>query len=320
MAGGLAIVVVVALIVLGVDYGPRSSPIPPSRGSTQPGLGTSTGGLRAVFVPEMPTSRAVLDEAAATMVARLHALGDYDTPVYIEGGRIVVRGPRFDRSELQLVAKTGAFFIRPVLCGAPPFSPSSPTASTPSVSAPVCDSPYATTASNLDMNPTTGRLNTIGPDPSLGSYPSTTVQSDDPTSTVLLPADPASGAQQFARFVLGPAQLSGSVIAAARAQYLPAEATWSVDVTLKPSAVAQWDEVAQHNFHAYLAADLDGTVLWAPLIQPQSSTFASFRGQMQIVGNFTATQARGLAALIASGPMAVRLALQSESVVSPSPG
>ncbi len=320
LAGGLAVVVVIALVVLGVDYGPRSSPATPARGSVQPGLGTSTGGLRAVFAPGRPSSRAVLDEVAATMVARLHALGDYDTPVYVEGGTIVVRGPRFNRSEAKLVANAGVFFIRPVLCGAASYRRPAPTTSSASASPLVCDAPYVTTASNLDVNTATGQpLNRIGPDPNLASYPSTTEQNDDPTSTVLLPA---FGAQQFPRFVLGPAQLSGSTIAAARAQYSPAEATWFVDVTLKPSAAAQWDTVPQQSFHAYIAADLDGEVLWAPLIQPQASTFTSFHGQMQIqiAENFTATEARGLAALLGSGPLPVQLVRQSESFVSPSLG
>jgi preprotein translocase subunit SecD len=321
VAGGLAVIVVIALVVFGITYGPRSSQTTPG---TQPGLGGPTGGLRAVFAPARPIAPTVLRQADVAMMSRLHALGDTDATVSVDQGTIVVSSPTLTRDQVQLVGSTGSFFIRPVLCGAPayvaPTQPAAPgTTTPPPTSSPACEAQYATTASNLDVNTNTGiPANTIGPDPIFASYPST--HGDDPSSTVLLPADPAVGAQQYPRFVLGPAELSGSNldVASSQAQFDRQNSAWVVDVTLASSSAVQWDVVAQQNLHAYLGFDVDGGILEAPLIEPNQSTFASFRGQMVISGNFTATEAKDIAAVLGSGPLPVPFNLQSLTSVSQS--
>src|ERR1019366_8137568 len=319
VAGGLAVLVVIALVVFGITYGPRSSRTTPG---TQSGLGGPTGGLHAVFAPARPIAPTVLRQAAGAMRSRLHALGDTDATVSVDHGTIVVSSPTLTRDLVQLVGSTGSFFIRPVLCGAPAYvvpTPGEAGATTPPTLLPACEAQYATTASNLDVNTNTGiPANTIGPDPIFASYPST--HGDDPSSTVLLPADPAVGAQQYPRFVLGPAQLSGSDLDVARsqAQFDRQNSAWVVDVTLASSSAVQWDVAAQQSLHAFIAGDLDGEVLWEPLIEPNGSNFASFRGQMVISGNFTASEAKDIAAVLGSGPLPVPFSLQSLTSVSQS--
>ncbi len=86
---------------------------------------------------------------------------------------------------------------------------------------------------------------------------------------------------------------------------------WVIDITLASTSATQWDVVAQQSLHAYVGFDLNGAILEAPLIQPNQSTFASFQGKMEISSNMSETEAKGLAALIGSGPLPVPFSLQS---------
>jgi preprotein translocase subunit SecD len=128
---------------------------------------------------------------------------------------------------------------------------------------------------------------------------------------VLLPTDPKAGAQQYARFVLGKASLDASAIASASALFDNSIDAWAVTYTLTPSGSRAWDQVAEANFHQYVALDLDGLVMSAPLIQPNQSSFTSFDGRGEISGNFNAVSAKALAAVLASGPLVAPLRLQT---------
>jgi len=316
MAAGLAVVVVVALIVLGVTYGPRSSRLTPT---TQPLSGTPAGTLNAVFTPATPVSSAILEEAAATMAARLHAVGDTDARATVDGGSIDIASPKFAGVQMQLIGSMGSFSVRPVLCGAPAQTPTQPATSDttgttePATSSPACEAQYETTASNLNVNTTTGQPATIGPDPVFAPTPSTPTQDDQPAAAVLLPADPVAGAQQYPRFVLGAAQLGNSDIGSAQARFDQAIDGWLIDVTLTPSGTTAWNAMALQNFHQYVAFDLDGQVLSAPLIEPNQTTFASFGGEMEISGTFTATTAKTIAAVLGNGPLPVPFTLLSQT-------
>ena len=73
----------------------------------------------------------------------------------------------------------------------------------------------------------------------------------------------------------GKSQLPGSAVASASAVFDTTISAWAVSYTLK--AVTPWDNVAQANFHQYVAIDLDGLVESAPLIQPNNATFTFVR-------------------------------------------
>jgi len=118
VVGALAIIVVVALVGLVVAYGPRSSSNSPS-----PTPVTQSQALHAVFIPTSPQLRAVLVQAATTMTARLHALGESDATVTVNDRAIEVSGRTLNQTDVRLVGETGAFYVRPVLCGAPTYSP-----------------------------------------------------------------------------------------------------------------------------------------------------------------------------------------------------
>jgi preprotein translocase subunit SecD len=305
LVGAAAAVVVIAALSLGVAYGPRSStnganPAPPPSPSHV---------MHAVFAPSSPRSAALLEEAAAVLGTRLHALGDGDADVVVKNGTVDVSGPALDSREIETVAKTGEFSVRPVLCGAPAYVPPSgaPVTGIPMTA---CQGQYALSAANLDVNTSTGQpANVIPPDPSLAAYPSTSPESDYPAGSVLLPDDPSAGSQEYPRYVLGAAQFAPPGIAGASAEEVAGQ--WTVVLRLTSAGASLWNTVAQLNFHQYVAFDVDGQVLSAPLIEPSGTSFSSFATQIQISGNFSSSEAQGLAAVLGSGPLPVSLKLLS---------
>jgi hypothetical protein len=68
--------------------------------------------------------------------------------------------------------------------------------------------------------------------------------------------------------------------------------------------------VAKRYFHRQLAIDLNGVIVETPLIEPDSLTFSSFDGQMQLLA-LSKTDAHDLAAALATGPLSVPLTSQS---------
>jgi preprotein translocase subunit SecD len=167
------------------------------------------------------------------------------------------------------------------------------------------------------VNTTSGQpANNIPPNPAFAPYASTT--DDAPNDTVLLKSDPQAGAQQYARFVLGPSQLKGSAVASASAVFDTTISQWAVSYVLK--AVTPWDTVAQENFHQYVAIDLDGLVESAPLIQPQNAQFTSFAGKGEISGNFTQATAKTLALELNYGSLPTKLSVLTQETVSPTLG
>jgi preprotein translocase subunit SecD len=148
------------------------------------------------------------------------------------------------------------------------------------------------TASNLGVDTTTGQATTSPPpDAQFSSYPSTPPSGGGPVDTVLLPGGPGQGSS---RFVVGPPALTQQAVTSARAARVGD--IWVVDLTLSPTGSAQWDRLAQQQFHAVVAVVEDGRVLSAPLIEPVQTAFSTFAGHLQVSGISTEGQARALAA------------------------
>lgn len=267
----------------------------------------------AVFSPVRPVSASALAADAAILTKRLHVMGESSDTASVHGTQVMVTGGRLKVPATDL-GEIGHFYIRPVLCGAPAFSPSLMGESVSPGSLPTCQAQYATTASNLATTPDANAVegytaSSIPPDPAFAHYPSS--KSDNPNATVLLPGDPAAGSQQYPRFVLGKAAPGALAVASASALFDTSVNQWAVMYTLTRSGSRAWDEAAQASFHQYIAVDLDGLVESAPIIQPTSFAFASFEGRGEISGNFRAAYAKTLAALLASGPLAAPLRLSA---------
>ena len=119
--------------------------------------------------------------------------------------------------------------------------------------------------------------------------------------------------------MLGPSELTGKAVKSAVAQQDQVGA-WVVNYTLTSTGSPEWDKVAQKNFHALLAIELDGVVQSAPLIQPDQATFTSFDGTGEISGSFTEASAKTLALAMNFGALPVRLEPLTTVTVSPTLG
>jgi preprotein translocase subunit SecD len=307
----LVATVVIAIVVFAATLGAGWTP--------KLGLDLA-GGSEVVYKPAHPISSGEMDTTVNIIRNRVDSAGVSGATVSSQGGNVVVQFPgvKNPKALIDLIGQTAQLYFRSVLCGAPAYTPPAKGKSPPSGPLPSCGQ-YATTAASLAINTTTGQpANNIPPNPAFAAYPATTAQNDNPKNTVLLPTDPASGAQQYARFVLAPASLFGSAIASATSLFDTTINQWAVSYNLK--AVTPWDTVAQANFHQYVAVDLDGFVESAPLIQPNQAAFSSFQGKGEISGNFTQTTAKNLALELNYGSLPVRLNILTQETVSPTLG
>jgi preprotein translocase subunit SecD len=91
---------------------------------------------------------------------------------------------------------------------------------------------------------------------------------------------------------------------------------WVVNYSLTKTGSPLWDKVAEKNFHALLAIELDGVVQSAPLIQPNQASFTSFDGQGEISGSFNEQSAKNLALAMQFGSLPVRLVPLTTQTVS----
>jgi hypothetical protein len=189
-----------------------------------------------------------------------------------------------------------AVLIRPVLCLASPYVADQKEGGP----VPTCGARYLLTAAAMNVSPNSAQegysSNTPGPDPALAGYPSST--RDAPTHIVLL-VGLSGGAPVDERWVLGPSEmrLSGADVESASAQK-DRTGQWTVNVHLTSNGAAAFDRVAQKNFHQFLAIDMGGKVVSAPIIQPTQASFSSFDGAMQISGDLTAAKAHAVAAAV----------------------
>jgi preprotein translocase subunit SecD len=255
------------------------------------------GGSEVVYQPAHRISSGQMTTTIDIIRNRVDAAGASGATVASQGGNVVVQlpGVKDPHTLIQLIGETAQMQFRPVLCFANPFvKPQSGTV--PSTVPSACSSPsYDLTASNLKVN-TGSQLptNDVGPDPALSSYRNSTssYNNSHPNAYVLLSAAPGSGQGQL-RYLLGPSGVPGNAVHSAQAVFNTP--SWDVEVTLTGSGSKQWDTLATQQFHAYVAIDLDGEVVSAPLTLPSQSTFTSFNGKVQISGNFTQSSAQNLA-------------------------
>ncbi len=272
------------------------------------------GGLSVVYKPATATSTANMNEVVSILNNRVNGLGVSGAQVNLQGHDVVVSVPGVSdaRSVLKTVGQTAQLLFRPVLCETGPAVKGAKV----TTQVPPCGSQYLMSATNLAVNSSTGQpTNNIGLDPAYAKIASTSPARDNPKATVVLPA---LGTSQI-RYVLGPAELTGTAVKTALAQQNQVGA-WVVNYSLTSAGSPAWDRVAQANFHAQLAIELDGVVQSAPLIQPDQATFTSFNGQGEISGSFTESSAKNLALAMQFGALPVRLEPLTTTTVSPTLG
>ena len=280
------------------------------------------GGSEVVYRPAHKISAAQMDTTINIIRNRVDAAGVSGATVGSQGGDVVVQLPgiKNPQSVINLIGETAQLQFRPVLCFAGPYTPAKGQPAPSALPSNCPDPQYELTAQNLNVSTATqAPANNIGPDPALSSYPSSTPDYNDTHagSVVLLPAAKNSG-QNGLRYLLGPTSVFGTAVHSAQAVFNTP--SWTVLVNLTSQGATAWDNLAQQQFHAYIAIDLDGQVQSAPLTQPSVAAFSSFQGKVQISGSFTQTTASNLALVLNYGALPVRLLQVNKQQVSPTLG
>ncbi|MGA7835424.1 MAG: protein translocase subunit SecD [Acidimicrobiales bacterium] len=274
------------------------------------------GGLSVVYKPATKASTADMQEVVSILSNRVNGLGVSGATVNLQGKDVNVSVPGVTnaREVLHAVGETAQLLFRPVLCQAEVGTGKLTTVAPGKL--PACGAQYLMSAANLAVNTSTGgATNNIAPDPAFTNIKSTKPAQDYKNDEVLLPVLGEKGV----RYVLGPSELSGTAVHKAVAQQDPAGA-WVVNYTLTSKGSPEWDKVAEKNFHALLAIELDGVVQSAPIIQPDQASFTSFDGSGQISGSFTENSAKTLALAMNFGALPVRLEPLTTLTVSPTLG
>jgi hypothetical protein len=289
----VALPLAAAVLLSACSSGPSTSP------QTQP--------VVATYATAGPANGSALASAAEIVTIRLRSLS-HGAVAQVIGQQIEILSSKpLSGSVLDSATQYTYMYLRPVLCDAAPFLGSNASGSEPaSAPLPTCSPGTQLTAANLNVDTTTGQaLNNVPNDTTLDRYPSTSLSSDVANATVLLQGLPGEGTQ---RYLLGPAGLSSNAVQGANADE-DTTGAWSVLVSLTAAGSARWDNFARENFHQYIAIDVNGIVISAPLNQPTQSSFSSFQGAIQVSGGqeFTGSFAQHLAKSLNAGFLPVRL-------------
>ena len=280
------------------------------------GNGGNGGGGGPHHVYRLAPAKSALSGQLASdvpvIVSRFRSESVTGASVSVSGDEVVVTTTRsLSKQQVATTFATGNLLFRPVLCAAPMFkqSTSTSTQGTPGPLPSTCPAANALTASNIDLGTAGNIQGNVPPWSLLSTFASTAPASDVASRIVLLPSG-ASAGFGAERLLLGPAQVVGLEITSAEVAFESPQ--WIVNVDLDPGGSQAYDTLAQQQFHAFIAFDLDGEVISAPIIFPEQSSFSSFGGKVQIAG-FTQTEAESLAEDLSSGPLPVPLTVAGES-------
>jgi len=297
------------------------------------------GGVSVVLRPDHPVSSGVLGQAQSIISRRVNGLGISEPNITRQGGTILVElaGVRDPDTALKLVGQTAELLFRPVLQTLPPQGPT-PATTTTAPGASTTTAPGSTTTAPATSTTKAGALGAgttlstrlasfssqatpattavpaapapISPDQT-GNLPSSPpAQANDPAQTVVLPQVDSSG-NVAARYLLGPAELTGRIVSTAIAQPPTIGGNWAVEINFTDSGSAAWDNMAGKYVNKQIAIVLDGVVKSAPTIQT-----AHFNGRAQITGSFSQHEAQDLALVLRYGALPVQLSAESIQEVS----
>ncbi|MDA8342882.1 MAG: protein translocase subunit SecD [Actinomycetota bacterium] len=279
------------------------------------------GGLSVVYKTVKPVSSTDLATAAQILNDRVTGNGASGATVATQGGNeisVSIPGEKNPQKILNGLGNTAQLFIRPALCFAPAAKAAKGGTLQPAPY-PACSTGTQLTSTALAVNTTSGLpTGNVPADSALATYASTSSGADRAQNTVLLPGSTGSGLT--GRVLLGPAQLSGTDVHSASAQFNSANNTWGVQLNLTGAGATKWDTLAQQQFHAYVAFDLDAQIISMPLTLPNSASFSSFGGTVLISGGFTQAQAQQLANQLTYGALPVALQRITVQTVSPTLG
>lgn len=321
------------------------------------------GGVSVVLKPTGPAAKAELDEAVNIIDRRVNGLGVSNSEVEVQGSDVVINLPGIKNSAQALaeLGTTAELYFRPVYCSIPAYAapagasttttaPGASTTTAPPKATPGTSStttkadgslpvdltsasqPLAaasttttTTATTTTTTPASGAVSESDcSSADSAALPSTPVADDNPKDSVILPVDPKAFPQDpTARYILGPADLTGTAVSNASADIDSQTGQYTVQLSLTGSGATKFDDIASSRYACYEedtsnppfcsleAFELDGVVESAPTFQA-----SSFNGSVQISGNFTGSQATALADELKYGALPVRFVPQSVETVS----
>ncbi|MCZ7530908.1 MAG: protein translocase subunit SecD [Acidimicrobiia bacterium] len=300
-----------------------------------------------------------LDQAVDIIRQRVDALGVAEPEITREGDSIVVQLPGVkdrDKAE-QLVGQTAELRFRPVLRALPadqfdengvlitePENPEDSTTTTVAGDAPegtpttvAGEAPGTTTASSAPTTTTSvpeATTTTAAPDaPADPADPNAEGQAACPDTTEITITDRADDRPECAVvlpdrdgeivYVMGPAELTGTAVDTASAQFLQpgqqqsGSAPWVVNVDFTGEGGDDFvSKIAEPYVGQQVAIVLDGVVQSAPTINPG---ITSGEG-VQITGDFSEGEARDLATVLRFGSLPVVLEQEAAVAVSPTLG
>ncbi len=260
------------------------------------------GGISVVLKPRNPVPESVLDQAIEIIRSRVDALGVAEPDINRQGSSVIVQlpGVRNRDRALELIGTTAQLYFRPVLQTLPASESATPTTTTSFTTTTTAPTTEAT-------GPEATTTTTVPVDLSKTTRP----EENDPAKQVVLPERDEDGTV-VARYLLGPAEVTGRALSSARATVEPNTGAWEVEFTLTSSGTKQWNDMAvkvgQGN---QIAIDLDGEVKSAPRLDT-----TNFPGKGRITGDFTEQEAKDLALVLRYGALPVQLDRQTVQTVS----
>lgn len=258
----------------------------------EPQLGLDLqGGVSVVLAPTKKVSSGVLDQSIEIIRNRVDALGVAEPDISRQGDNIVVQLPGVkdqDRA-LQIVGQTAELRFRPVQSVLPGDDPEASTTTTALTTEPETTTPTTTVPEGI-----------------------TPREEDLPDAIVTLPE--LEDGEIIARYVLGPAELTGEIVRTARAVPPVSAEGWTVSVDFTGKGADAFDEMASRYVGQQVAIVLDGVVRSAPVIRE-----ARFGGTAVISGGeggMGEREAKDLALVLRYGSLPVELEQQEARSVS----
>jgi preprotein translocase subunit SecD len=255
------------------------------------------GGASVVLKPRNAVPSGVLDQAIEIIRNRVDGLGVAEPDITRQGDSIIVQLPGVKNKDraVEVVGQTAQLYFRPVLERLPAVAVSTTTVAPVEPTTTVAGSPP--TSAPIDLDKTT------------------TPEENAPENTVILPEKDDNGTVT-ARYVLGPAEVTGQALSGASATVNPSNGVWEVEFNLTSGGTSQWNAMAEKvGMNGQIAIDLDGVIRSAPSLQT-----TNFPGSGQISGDFSEREAKDLALVLRYGSLPVQLDRQTVQTVSASLG
>jgi preprotein translocase subunit SecD len=296
----------------------------------KPSLGLDLqGGASVTMTPKGTYDEAALTVAVDIIRQRVDSIGVAEPEIIRQGKTVVVNlpGVKDQKQALDLIGRTGAVEMRPVLKMAQ--NPNATTSTTVKPGATTTTVKGATTTTAPASPSTTlaapaGGVGSARHSAASSSTTSTTIPGTDPTTGLAPGQTVYPGRKDGLLYLLGPSGATGEVFKNDASAQVNAGA-WAVAANLRNGADGAdlWNALAAKCYAGgsdcptkQIAISLDGEVISAPVVQVPKFD----QGTVQITGNFTQKEATELARVLQFGAVPVKFDTPTVQTVSASLG